>query len=272
MTMSAIEAHTQPGLETATPGLELAEYRQYQGGSYNSADRMINNSPWPPDTKTETTPPLLESREKKRKWFGVIAVTAAVTAVIVGAAVGGGVGASLASAQRSLKSSLSSCQRDLSGCRAGTPTSSSNSTPFTTNKDGLILDYVVEPARNIYNVSVDCASLDNQVYTTSKNENFMVYCDVNFGSGDLVDKDGKSVILADIIAMTAYSLTDCLQACSQFTAHSKKWDVDNECGAVTFAKNMATHADGNCWLKNSTIRHTAGAGRNVDAVSATKIS
>lgn len=108
---------------------------------------------------------------------------------------------------------------------------------------------------------------------TQAQEKFLVYCGVDFKEGpDWTNRDGSDVVLADLLILIAYSMADCLQACSQYTAKSQAWDRPSSCGSVTFKPNIGNFTNGNCWLKNSTVTHDPGDGVCDDCISATKIS
>lgn len=75
------------------------------------------------------------------------------------------------------------------------------------------------------------------------------------------DSDDSSKIVADIVGIFAYSVTDCLYACANvnhFTDYYKQnvaGGVMQKCKGVSWNYNMASsnasnHA--NCWLKNGT--------------------
>ncbi|KAI1433361.1 hypothetical protein GGR50DRAFT_509194 [Xylaria sp. CBS 124048] len=257
------------GTELApTPGLEVLEHHPH----------LRPSSAW--TSEKHATPPRPERRG--RSWICIAAASAAVTAVIVAAIVGGGVGGSLASTT----GKLATCQTNLTACQSAylamnpqdvtVPNpqalpASGAAPPETTAAGTSLTDYKVAPAQDVISIDVDCSALNNTIQTTPKKDDFHVYCGVDFGSGKRVDGQGRDIILADIVGINAYSLPDCLQACSQYNFESKKWGSPLRCGAVTLAVDMAKKPDGNCWLKNSTLTHTAGGGASSDSISATMV-
>ncbi|TGJ85793.1 hypothetical protein E0Z10_g3013 [Xylaria hypoxylon] len=214
-----------------------------------------------------------------RNWARIVTITVAATAVIVGGAVGGGLGASLANCRQNLGASLSSCENDLSQCENAPltatkdpPFATTSSAAFETTTGGLLVNYTIEPPSKVFNVSVDCDALAASIQVTQAQEKFLVYCGVDFGTGDRINRDGDDVVLADIARFTSYSMQDCLEACSQYTYKSQLWGVNNACGSVNFQVLIAKNPTGNCWLKNSTITHSPGAGQCDYCIGATKIS
>jgi hypothetical protein len=105
-------------------------------------------------------------------------------------------------------------------------------------------------------------------------EKFSVYCHQDFGSGKRRDVGNNEVVLADVMALIAYSMADCMLACSQYTRWSNNAGIDSTCRSVTWASNLtySDHVTGNCWLKNSTVTYDAGMTPCDWCYSATKVS
>lgn len=84
-----------------------------------------------------------------------------------------------------------------------------------TTTGGLFVNYLPEPTAAVYNVSADCDALAQRTQITRQNEKFSVYCGIDLSTGDGVrDAGDNEVTLADITGVVAYTLGDCLQACS----------------------------------------------------------
>ncbi|KAI1330085.1 hypothetical protein F5Y16DRAFT_396650 [Xylariaceae sp. FL0255] len=195
-------------------------------------------------------------------WF-IAAIV--VTAVIVGSAVGGGVGASLSSCRTELSSSHGSLINTSSPVseRPATTTpdavsTTSSSAPFATTTGGLLLDYYAESPSKVYSLNDSCSELTSSTQTTTYGDDFTVYCNVDFGTGIRRAADGSNITLVDIACIIAYSMGGCIQACSDYTARSKKFGVNNMCGSVTYKWAMSQAPVSNCCLKNSTVTHEPG--------------
>lgn len=91
-------------------------------------------------------------------------------------------------------------------------------------------------------------------------ESYDLRCGVDIGSGQADDSDDTKVV-ADVVGLFAYSITDCLYACANVNHFTEVWKQDvtggvmQQCRGVTWNYNMASanssdHA--NCWLKNGT--------------------
>jgi hypothetical protein len=95
-------------------------------------------------------------------------------------------------------------------------------------------------------VALDCPALNQKNYTTARNQNFLMSCNVGLSGFDLV-------------GIAAYIVDDCIEACSSMNA----FNGTNVCNGITFNAamydNWGQHA--NCWLKTQEdITNTNGAG------------
>ncbi|KAI0808580.1 hypothetical protein GGR55DRAFT_696676 [Xylaria sp. FL0064] len=229
--------------------------------------------------------PIAEATEsgKSRSWTFIAAVAAAVTAIVVGAAVGGGLGSALSSCQKDLRASRSAPATDLGASTTPTQTttrststaSSTTSTclaSFQTTTDGQLVDYEAVTSKNVSSLSADCDALQKSWQVTSQGEKFSALCKVGFEAGaGRIDGNGNTVTLAEISTLIAYSLSDCLEACSGYTYASRHRGVEESCGSVVFRTNLADNYHANCLLLNSTVRHNPGGGACDECISATKI-
>ncbi|KAI3318495.1 hypothetical protein HD806DRAFT_526223 [Xylariaceae sp. AK1471] len=266
--MEVVESYSAPEVVESHSVLEVvAHQQQSQPLSPGKQAALL----WHTPTQADGAPSRGE-RVKSRNWVIIVTIVIAVTAIVVGAAIGGGLGASLASCKRDLGAAQSSGNVSIGATVTlrDPPSTTINSAAFETTTSGLLVNYEVKPPLNVFNLSLDCDDLSASQQVTPLNEFFLVYCDVDLTSGPRTDKSGNDVILADIISIISYSMADCLEACSQYNRWSQQWDVDNECGSVTFAVQMAENAYGNCWLKNSTVM--PGTLSHFGYISATKIS
>ncbi|KAI1821977.1 hypothetical protein F4861DRAFT_516589 [Xylaria intraflava] len=264
----------QDGMEVADtrPGLEVSEHSQQHGQPapiqqwlpqpYHATGAGNNIASEYPAVLSKDTHPPITKREKKRL-VTIIAVWVAATAIIVGASIGGSLGSTVSD----LAVQLSSCQKDLSICRQSTspsqlpetsdPSPTTSSAPAQTTTAGRLLNYVVEPPSKIYNLGENCDDLLQQM-NASKGSDFQLYCDLDLGRGTGKDVHGNPVISIDMVSITAYTLNDCMKACTGIASSSKH--SDSACRAVTFRLDMYNFPNGgNCWLKNSTLTTASGS-------------
>ncbi|KAI0430733.1 hypothetical protein F5Y09DRAFT_341303 [Xylaria sp. FL1042] len=240
-----------------------------------------------PSRAAPTGLPIAEAKENRnnRSWTVIAAVAVVVTAIVVGAAVGGGLGSALSSCQRDLRSSRSALVTDLGECTSASTiptqttrsagTASSTTTclaSFQTTTGGQVVDYEAVPSKNVSSLGADCDALQKTWQVTSQGEKFSALCQVGFEAGaGRTDGDGNKVTLAEISTLIAYSLGDCLEACSGYTSTSRDRGIDENCGSVVFKTNLADNYHANCVLLNSTVTHNPGGGACDECISATKV-
>jgi hypothetical protein len=139
--------------------------------------------------------------------------------------------------------------------------------------NNMLVNYEVAPQTSVLNVTANCDRSFRGMETSDLNEKFNVYCKVGFLSGRMNDADGKPIILADILGITAYTFQDCLTACSSYTLFANKWSTSQSCQSVTFLTAMAEKFEehkANCWLKNGTVSVLPGNGGCPSCISAVK--
>lgn len=100
-------------------------------------------------------------------------------------------------------------------------------------------------------VALDCPNVDGTTQFATIDSikyNFALTC-----GQDFPPDTGKN---SDLVALVAYSLSDCFRACASYN-FNLGGAASAGCKAVSFtsnlAQNVASHA-GNCWLKNSTLQ------------------
>jgi hypothetical protein len=134
---------------------------------------------------------------------------------------------------------------------AATLTTTSSGTTAT----ALAVDYAPADQSHIYNLSLDCT--DGQIIKNSgryKN-NYVTYCGVDFSNHVVSSLD--NLLLIDILGITAYTLGDCLQACSNLNAYNEDFARPSMtyCRSVVFNADLhdsITSVGANCWMKNGT--------------------
>jgi hypothetical protein len=114
------------------------------------------------------------------------------------------------------------------------PTTSATSTPTT----GFTNLFVPAPS-TVTTVSLNCPSISSTTYTAYNSSNiFAITCSIGYPGGHPGNEDVTKVV--------AYSLQDCLEACSQLPSSGF-----TPCAGATFASTMSVNKYGNCFLKGS---------------------
>lgn len=145
---------------------------------------------------------------------------------------------------------------------ASTSSLPSSTTTYATTVSGLILDYRAEPTGRIWSVYNPCPS-------DAKIGSFTIYCETDIRTG-IASADDSNLVVADIVGVVTYSLTDCLQDCSTFNRKAAEWMRTERCRGVTFNPDITQSVNnegGNCWLKNGTVTR-AGMASARGAISA----
>lgn len=115
----------------------------------------------------------------------------------------------------------------------------SSSLAAATTTGGLLLDYTMPPVDTIYSIRLDCPAIDGTTHTTSSGYTFAISC--------------KNILtFGDITAMRAYTLEDCIEACSNNNLYG---GTKVDCTGATFIANIInsasrTDAYSNCFIKD----------------------
>jgi hypothetical protein len=97
----------------------------------------------------------------------------------------------------------------------------------------------VPPPSTVNTLFLDCPALSSTTYTAHKSSNvFALTCDMDYPSYYPGNED--------IIDIVAYSMQDCMQACSELAGHGFA-----PCAGATFLSIMSAFPVGNCYLKGS---------------------
>jgi hypothetical protein len=83
----------------------------------------------------------------------------------------------------------------------------------------ILTNYSVAETSNVDTVALDCLNLNNQQITTQTGEKFTFSCGFDIGTG-LADQEGG--IVSDIVGIISYSISDCVDAWSEFSCQSEK--------------------------------------------------
>lgn len=148
-----------------------------------------------------------------------------------------------------------------SSTNASTPTNTTNTitnNTITSNSSFVtvdLLNYTVADPHTVTNLSSPCTGIGAKLktYTSSRNEVYNSICNAAFKSGLAALQGG---VVADLSHLVAYTVEDCMEACSGFNYEQKKWNNTQICRAYNFRLNMAEKVNaigGNCWLKNDTV-------------------
>ncbi|KAF5009943.1 hypothetical protein FDECE_3849 [Fusarium decemcellulare] len=182
------------------------------------------------------------------------ALIAILTAIIVGAGVGGGLGAALANSNSESCSAATAAPLETSQ-----PTATECATPETTDTNNTSADndtapYVPRPAKSVKLLELDCpADKTKQTsFKSSKGYDFKWWCGVNAAANTPAEEGG---MVADVSPIIAYTLDDCINACSAMIEKDEKEGTGVKCRSIVFGKRMSAELDAwgvNCWLKNAT--------------------
>jgi hypothetical protein len=97
---------------------------------------------------------------------------------------------------------------------------------------------------------LDCPAISSTTYTASNSSNiFAITCSIDYVNGFPGNKD-----ITDIVA---YSLQDCLQACSELVGNGIP------CVGATFRSDMGAFPVGNCFLKGSLASSSPAPSNNI---------
>ncbi|KAI1423132.1 hypothetical protein F5Y12DRAFT_556585 [Xylaria sp. FL1777] len=270
--------HSIPQLSEAIASEEITSYYI----STKNRNEQFDN----PGCVASDLPPPEAKKRANRRWVFTAPMAAAVTAIIVGAAVGGGLGSALSSCQKDLRLSRNASFADLGQCTNGSATLTQSTriaassttclTAFQTTTNGQIINYEAVPSKNVSTLGADCDTLQKGWQVTSQGERFSALCKVQVGfkpGAGRTDGNGNPVTQGKITTLIAYSLSDCLEACSGYTYTSKQRgkSFNESCGSVVFRTNLADNYYANCLLLNSTVTHKPGTAACDECISATKI-
>jgi hypothetical protein len=188
----------------------------------------------------------------------------ALCLVIIASAVGGGVGGASAHAHSGGRwyvwgsfvcslyfidsDSLYSLGAGGTNVPATTVTTTVTTTsPSSTSTSGFTNFSVTAPSA-ITSLYIDCPAVSSTTYTAQNSSNiFAMTCDLDYPSWEVGNKD--------IVSIIAYSLQDCMEACSQMTSRGIA-----SCAGALFESDLGEWLGGNCYLKSSLVTSSSGFG------------
>ena len=159
----------------------------------------------------------------------------------------------------------------LTSCRSQ-PTTTSSSTASSdsstgvvssacpaasTDVNGNIIDFAPPPIDSISSLDLDLKSLDGTTPTTSWSGykyHVTSYHDLTSGGDTVQTSDGGPLELFDMFRVVAYTLDDCLEACS--ATYKSTVLGGARCLSITMNNKIWEAVDGqggNCFLKNGTV-------------------
>jgi hypothetical protein len=145
------------------------------------------------------------------------------------------------------------------------PSSTADPTPSSTGAQ-LISNYSVPAIATIDSIYTNCPDAETQPRTTYWKEIYTVDCYIDYTQSLPANGGGE---IGDIAGIIAYSLDDCIAACSY--SNQQQLEDATRCKAVTWRndlKNVTADFGANCWLKNATLAGGADGTSNVNCVSA----
>ncbi|KIX09729.1 uncharacterized protein Z518_00810 [Rhinocladiella mackenziei CBS 650.93] len=244
---------TQPPLET---------YQQPNSGSTQHPYQYQNGYVPPPGDGPVSKSPKPNPWGLSPLAFGLLVAT--VTAIIVGGAVGGGVAGAMSNNDSDSSSApVATVTITADGSSATGTTSNSSSSDTSTSALPLpssLQNYVAPEPYYVGTLENPGCTDDNSRIEVQYDTSFDLFCGVDMSSS-LQDDTDTSLVVADFTALFAYSITDCLYACSNAIYFVERWGQDTEggnmqsCKGVTWNYQMAqsnTSDNANCWLKNGT--------------------
>ncbi|KAJ4246388.1 Hypothetical protein NCS54_01225700 [Fusarium falciforme] len=182
------------------------------------------------------------------------ALVALLTAIVVGAGVGGGLGAALANAKSDDNCSAATAA-SAAPVETSTPTECTAAPETTTTSaDNDTAPYVPRPADEVQLLELDCPKDKSEAtsFKSSKGYDFKWWCGVNAPAGSQAEEGG---VISDASPLIAYTLQDCLNACSAMIDKDENEGSGVKCRSVVFGKRMSEELGRwgvNCWLKNGT--------------------
>jgi hypothetical protein len=170
-------------------------------------------------------------------------LVALATLIVVGAAVGGGLGSALANRINR--------QNAAQGPSTVTKTITASSSP--TSSSSLYNNFAPPDPTNVVSLATVCPEQNNQQYTTKRSEIFTYSCGEYFVGGDPASGGG---LLATYTGFVAYTVEDCIEACSNMNGYTQSLGTGPLCRAITFQpllnQSYMANIGSNCWLFNST--------------------
>lgn len=118
-------------------------------------------------------------------------------------------------------------------------------------------NYTAAPPDTVSLLYTGCPHITSQRYTTRFDETYAITCGVDSGFGAPTTEDTQKTLQVKA-ALIAYSLDDCIEACSAYTSfNARNGDSQLKCRSVSWDRRMerALSRDNhvNCWLKNGTL-------------------
>ncbi|KAI1514786.1 hypothetical protein Ptr86124_006109 [Pyrenophora tritici-repentis] len=165
-------------------------------------------------------------------------ILCSLSIVIVGALVGGSIGGALFVQDKADKAAAAASSTALA-----TPTSTASASPTNSGQDEDA--YTARPFGAVQSINTTCPST------------LLVSSQLEGKTSDISSRytysclDSTNILVLNLMSFTAYTLEQCVDACSQYNA--MKNDMNTTCKATVinsdFRKNYESGIGANCWLK-----------------------
>ncbi len=143
------------------------------------------------------------------------------------------------------------------GDSAATATATGTGTSTALPSPSSLQNYVVDEPYFVESLKLPDCTVDSETITSKDYSNlFNLYCGIDMANSR-PDDDNPDLVVADFVGLFAYTVTDCLYACSNAIMFSTTWghDTTQTCKGITWQASMSssnTSNSANCWLKNGT--------------------
>ena len=160
--------------------------------------------------------------------------------------------------QTALQISTQTVTRSVTQINLQTATETAASTliscPVPLGATTTLTNLSVPAPSTIISVALDCPNLTGQSYVSATGHTFTQFCNHDYPNGSFAA--GNIGTIRDITGIIAYSMNDCMDACSTMN----QLQYGPVCAGVTFnaAMSMTYASRANCFLKNATGPGTGG--------------
>jgi hypothetical protein len=116
---------------------------------------------------------------------------------------------------------------------------------------------------------LNCPTINNTVFKNNFNQEYNYSCGIDLGN--LLTDSGAAIV--DLGAVVAYTVEDCLDACSALTFQTMLSGRENgpTCTSISWfanARAVVSVGNGNCWLKSGVLAAGQTGNTASNAVSA----
>lgn len=146
---------------------------------------------------------------------------------------------------------------------------SSSTVASSATASATATDYAPVSIRDVQTLVNNCPTIEGTTIKNHFNQNFRYTCGVDLGN--LPAAEGGNI--TDIAAIIAYTIEDCIDACSgiNFQTFLQRVEGGPTCSSVSWTENAAASVavgNGNCWLKKGTLRQGTSGTSSPGSISA----